>query len=167
MRPTRARRRDLRPCLALLRAGQPFHSGSGNLRHSLHRAPGRIRFCSVAGHLWPPVSGSRPLRGGRSFLCSRSMPLSGSHRRGAPAGRRISLSRLRARGRVGGTACVPRARGLPRIIVAIKYLRVAERSKIKYLRVAERSKIKYLRVAERSKIKYLRVAEPMLIVYLT
>jgi len=80
MRPTRARRRALRPCLALLRAGQPFHSGSGNLRHSLHRAPGRIRFCSVAGHLWPPVSGSRPLRGGRSFLCSRSMPLSGSHR---------------------------------------------------------------------------------------
>ena len=53
----------------------PFPGTSG-LR--LHRIVGRAGFCAVASRLRLPVSGSRLLPGGRSFLCRGSVSRSGS-----------------------------------------------------------------------------------------
>ena len=53
----------------------PFPETSG-LR--LHRIVGRAGFCAVASRLRLPVSGSRLLPGGRSFLCRGSISRSGS-----------------------------------------------------------------------------------------
>ena len=79
LRPTRARYRHLGLRLALLHAGQIFHSAAEHLGFlTVTVISEGLVFCSVAGHLWPPISGSHLLYGGRSFLCRSSVSFSSS-----------------------------------------------------------------------------------------
>lgn len=77
--------------MTFLHAGQIFHSVPGNLRLYHHRTPGRMYFCSVACHLWQPISRSHLLYGGRSFLCRGSVSCSGSHHAVPAPGMNLSI----------------------------------------------------------------------------